>query len=491
MNSKIPDDISSENPNFTNDPRVDEVLETIACLTRRTFRAGYLYRGEPKCFPRVSSKLYRHYEDIDSQHFNIETVQNELLNVAKGFTSETDNNEILAQLQHFGYSTNLVDFTTDLNVALFFACEGAPDEDGRIVFLRSGTPNVVKSQSPANRVVAQKSVFVRPPQGYIEPDHVSTIPSHLKQQILQYLDDCHGIRWATIYNDLHGFIHHSAAHESSYAELVRGITLQGNKEDRLAIQHFSESLRLNPQSPWTYARRAASYMYLKEYERALADFGSALELSQQDAKLYYLRGIAYQEIGRYDLAIHDLDSAVELELEGVDAYMERGVAWKGKGEHIAAIRDFDKVLELDPNNPRAYELRGDTFSLTKDHDRAIRDFSKLIDLAPGKPAPFSLRGCSKIAKGDYEDAIQDFNAAIELDQEHGFAYAGRAMARIPQSLWDHAKDDLETALLKGVDINLFFRATFLPFPSKLHDFEEKYDVKLPNEFVEMLGVNAQ
>ena len=491
MNSKMPEDTISEDFNPTNVPGVDEVLETIACLTRLTFRTGYLYRGEPKRFPRVSSKLYRHYEDIDSQHFNIETVQNELLDVAKGFTSETDNNEILAQLQHFGYSTNLVDFTTDLNVALFFACDSEPDEDGRIVFLKSGNPNVVKSQSPANRVVAQKSVFVRPPQGYIEPDHVSTIPSHLKQPILQYLDDCHGIRWATIYNDLHGFIRHSAAHESAYAELARGITLQENKEDQLAIRHFSEGLRLNPQSPWTYVRRGASYMSLKEYESALADFGSALELRQQDPKLYYLRGMAYQEIGRHDLAIHDFDSAVELDLEGVDAYMERGVAWKEKGEHIAAIRDFDKVLELNPDNPRAYELRGDAFSLTKDHDRAIRDFSKSIDLAPGRPAPFSLRGRSKIAKGDYEDAIQDFDAAIELDQEHGFAYAGRAMARFPQSSWDQAKSDLETALLKGADIKLLFRATFLPFRSRLHDFEEKYDVKLPNEIIEILGVDAQ
>lgn len=119
MNSKMPEDIIREDLNPTKVPGVDEVLETIACLTRLIFRAGYLYRGEPKWFTRVSSKLYRHYEDIDSQHFNIENVQNELLNVDKGFTSETDNNEILAQLQHFGYSTNLVDFTTDLNVAFF------------------------------------------------------------------------------------------------------------------------------------------------------------------------------------------------------------------------------------------------------------------------------------------------------------------------------------------------------------------------------------
>ena len=487
MNPQIPD----QTTNLANCLEIDEVIHTISELTRKTFNGGYLYRGEPKCYPRVESTLYRHYDDIDSQQFNIETVQNELLNMAKGFTSETDKDEILAQLQHYGHSTNLVDFTTDLNVALFFACDGQPDEDGRVVLLKGTNPHIVRSHSPANRVVAQKSVFVRPPEGYVEPDDVFKIHSHLKQPILQYLNDCHGITWSTIYNDLHGFIRHRAAHRSAYAEFVRGIALQENGKVQKAIKRFSESLRLNPQIPLTYVRRAISYSSLHDHKSALKDLDAAIALSTQDANFRYVRGITYMEMGQYDAAILDLDNAIELDREYVDAYIERGIAFSKKGEAIAAIRDFDKVVELDPSNPRAYELRGREYSLIKDYDRAIRDFGKLIKLDENNPKAFSLRGYSKVYKGDYDDAVQDFDTAIELDQEQGFPYAGRAMARIAQSLWDQAEKDLERAQLKGTDISLAFQATFLPFPNTRHDFEEEHGVKLPGNIAEMLGANEE
>ena len=145
MNPQIPDQTMNQTTNLANCLEIDEVIHTISELTRKTFNGGYLYRGEPKCYTRVESTLYRHYDDIDSQQFNIETVQNELLNMAKGFTSETDKDEILAQLQHYGHCTNLVDFTTDLNVALFFACDGQPRRG------RSGRPS--KRHEPPHREI--------------------------------------------------------------------------------------------------------------------------------------------------------------------------------------------------------------------------------------------------------------------------------------------------------------------------------------------------
>ncbi len=40
---------------------------------------------------------------------------------------------MLVEMQHFGGKTNLIDFTTDYRVALFFACDGAHGECGRVV----------------------------------------------------------------------------------------------------------------------------------------------------------------------------------------------------------------------------------------------------------------------------------------------------------------------------------------------------------------------
>ena len=43
--------------------------------------------------------------------------------------------KFLTELQHYGGHTNLIDFTTDNHIALFFACDGSPDKDGRIILL--------------------------------------------------------------------------------------------------------------------------------------------------------------------------------------------------------------------------------------------------------------------------------------------------------------------------------------------------------------------
>ena len=67
----------------------------------------------------------------------LRTVQEEELKDAKKYTFQTKEFEILTSIQHFGGKTNLIDFTTDYNVAAFFACDAPHDRDGRIVFLKS------------------------------------------------------------------------------------------------------------------------------------------------------------------------------------------------------------------------------------------------------------------------------------------------------------------------------------------------------------------
>ena len=60
-----------------------------------------MYRGEPECYERVSSSLYREYSEIEAEYFDVKVVQEEMLQEAKRFIRETDEDAILEQLQHF------------------------------------------------------------------------------------------------------------------------------------------------------------------------------------------------------------------------------------------------------------------------------------------------------------------------------------------------------------------------------------------------------
>ena len=106
--------------------------------------------GDHTGYALVSSSLHREFPDIANQHFHLDTVQDEMLEAAKHFVGGCDKEELLSKLQHFGYSTNLIDFTTDFLIALFFACDGHVAHDGRVVLLRRSDYPTFKPKHPDN-----------------------------------------------------------------------------------------------------------------------------------------------------------------------------------------------------------------------------------------------------------------------------------------------------------------------------------------------------
>ena len=99
----------------------------------------YVFRGEPACFEKVSSGLFRTYGlEKEEGGFSIEAVEREMVEKARFFTDRKDPFDILCEIQHRGGRTNQIDFTRDLGVALFFACGTTPGmerDPGRVIML--------------------------------------------------------------------------------------------------------------------------------------------------------------------------------------------------------------------------------------------------------------------------------------------------------------------------------------------------------------------
>ncbi len=225
---------------------VDDILRKIE---EKADAGKYLYRGEPEHYQekpyygKVSSNLYRVFLedeefDIEAEHFDIEVVQAEMLEAAKLFARRTSVElERLAEIQHYGGKTNLIDFTEDYLVALFMACNTSLSKDGRIIMQKKELigPYIKDAYEPLNRIIAQKSVFVRHPDGFIQPneDDVINIPENLKQPMLEHLERAHGISTETIYNDIHGFIRHQSLELETYKTIYKGLAekQKGDSED--------------------------------------------------------------------------------------------------------------------------------------------------------------------------------------------------------------------------------------------------------------------
>ena len=489
-------------PKLQND--LSAVFEKIQEIVEKSSDGDYIYRGESKHHKKVSSTLYRTYEkEIDAEHFDIEIAQEQMLKEAQDYIHETNEEfEILTQLQHYEGKTNLIDFTTDYLVALFFACDGSHKKPGRVILLGESAQRANRVEKPRNiinRVRDQKSIFARPPKGFIEPaQYVEiNIPKSLKQPMLNYLEKYHDISAKTIYNDLHGFIRVQHLHKNAYTEFFKGLTCQDREQYNQAIEHYTEALKLNPLMVEVYYDRGNVY-YSKgdangndsDFDLAIADFTKAIEMKPDFVGAYTNRGNAYVKKRNYDRGIEDHNKAIELKPDYANAYFNRGGAykskgddWKNKDDYDRAIADFNKAIELKPDFDGAYNHRGGVHLVKGDYDLAIGDFTQAIKLNRNDAEVYYNRGLAHYGKSDYECAIADFTSAIDL-KPHCVdeVYYNRARAWLHQEEWEKAKLDLKMAKKKDMKIIDVFRDDY----GSVSDFERKHGIQLPPDIAAML-----
>ena len=381
------------------------IREKISEIEEKSASGNYIYRGEPEIHEKpphdgkVSSSLWRKIakellkKPIDIEIINTQFVQEGMLSSVKNYAIDTIGErefETMGKLQHYGGKTNLIDFTTDYLRALFFACDGSPKKHGRIILLRRSDEidkkyQIEIPQNPINRVIAQKSIFVQPPQGFIEPQDICciiTIPQQLKPNILRHLRQYHDISIETIYNDLHGFITHQNIHQRAYIDYYIGLSYQFRERFDDAIENFSRAIERNPYFAEAYCYRGTAYLNNKELSCALKDLGKAIQLNSRYDEAYNNRGLVYYHMGDYGYAIKDFDKAIELNLDYAGAYNNRGVVYRDEDEYDRAIEDFNKAIELNSDYADAYCHRGSAYYKKREFAYAIADLEKTIAINP-------------------------------------------------------------------------------------------------------------
>ena len=453
--------------------------------------ASCVYRGEPECYPVVSSGLYRKcHPDSEKEAFDIAQVERETVETARQYTTSGDDDDILTEIQHLGGATNLIDFTDDYLVALFFASDGGKGKDGRVVLHWPEPGAVVRPKHTMNRIVSQKSVFVRPPRGFIVPDtqdETVVVPGDRKSDILEYLDRYHGISKRTVYNDVHGFIRHQAPRRSGYARTFR------KSVDRS---------RIRPKADWKSCldaraiRVVVARMRHANHQRGLAyqdGRRSEVWVTQEDP----------QQPGpttkvRVELAVDEVvqlyTEAIEKELAGkrAELYCRRGEAQLFRGATDLALRDFAEALERHGDMPEAHHGRGCAHRQQGKVDRAMADFEKALSLTRQPGAVLIDRGNTLRERNSLDEAIKDFDKAVSsLHMIEALSPFGvgdglfhRAVARCAQQNWTAAKADFEEAKAGGVLVASSFHGVC----GGVQRFEAGHGLRMPSELATMLYV---
>ena len=451
----------------------------------------YLFRGVSKDCYKVEASAYRRLK-TNKTPARLLKVNQELIEKAKSRGHDQKNGqelsdlELLAELQHYGAATCLIDFSRNALVALWFACQQSSrgEANGKVFAVRSDDPARFKTVTPRlieedidyffkldelgkyplyqwepklqnNRIIAQHSVFVFG-GAQVDIGTECVIVQSRKQAILKSLDQISDITEASVYPDFDGFarLH---AHDKPYVEpdaldlMQRGIGVhqRGDLDD--AIAYYTEIIELDPSHTsvvaQAYYNRGVAYEQKDNYERAIEDFSKAIKLSPDLYEAYHNRGIVYGETGNYERAIKDFSKAIDLEPDLAEAYYNRGQAYGQKGNHEHAIEDYTKTIELNPDLYKAYHNRGRAYG----------------------------------TKAEYERAIENLNKAMELNPM-AETYYDRGVIWLHLEEWEKAKLDLTTAKEKGVNII----SEFCNDCESVPDFQRETGITIPEDIAEIL-----
>ncbi len=337
-----------------------KTLNEFTDWVQKSTSEGSMFRGVENERYRIQASAYRRPKEEDRSFKKFLHINEDLIDraILRGYDERNGrvfkHLEILAELQHYGAATCLIDFTYNALVALWFACQ--PDSKTRDserqpngkVFAVFNEPRKFKKidsnlleknidhflqddenyqlyhwtpRQQNNRIIAQQSVFLFG-RAEFDADKECIIAGKNKKSILDELEQVLGINESMLFPDFNGFAR-LCGHEIPYVQLLDYEYKEHadkqflNEEYEKSIDSCDRAIDLNPDYVDAYYRRGLAEHHLGKYEAAISDFNVFIERNP-DYEAYYYRAESYSHLGHLDEAREDLQVALPLSEEAGD-----------------------------------------------------------------------------------------------------------------------------------------------------------------------------
>ena len=486
---------------------VKEFLERINGIVKTETEKGskVLFRGQENEEWKVETSAYRRLKgeakqekvsEEDELYYNLGLIQQfkhaDFHSDYKSKIMQLDLG-ILAQLQHMGAATSLVDFTDNAMTALWFACKKSINLDnnnGKVFILSTGGKdkldeidsieqiesskvrvpeelyffegnNILNNRKliywkPAhlnNRITAQQSYFLISKR---EPPKMQEIiiAGNSKVDIIKELSTVHGINGAMLFPDLVGFAQVnsvSSAYGKEEKMLRKKIIIHHHDEIIEKICKEQEDTEANKVVRTTkltkaYNNRAIAKYKLNDYEGSIDDFTKTINIDLNNLAAFNNRGIVKSELQDYQNSINDYNKAIEINPNNASSYQNRANVKIKLQNYKGAIDDYNEVIKIKPRSADTYYNLGVTRYELKEYKDAIDNFDKAIEINLNYTTAYNNRGSTKYELGDYKGAIDDYNKAIEIDSNYSYAYYNRGIVKDKLNNYEGSIDDYNQSI---------------------------------------------
>ena len=414
---------------------------------------------------------------------------------------------ILAQLQHDGGATSLIDFSGSPLNALWFACQKWPDHEklkarkegkgGKVFAIYAYQPsefekidsvdklnrkieNIIGGDisiywKPAHinsRIIAQNSFFVMGGQVIVASEFF--IHEEDKKNILEILHRNYNIKEASLFPDSSGFAKANSI-KKEYSGTIFDLWEEGLKLHSIGLhkQEIKVYEKIINGAEYSKIKKGTAH-HLKGYalsklgelEEAISHYNKAIEINPEDYSVYINLGFVKLIQEEYDAAITLYNHVIDnLDFKSWQGYNDRGFAKYLKGirdcsirQMNEAIKDCNKALEINPYSSVVYSNRGKAKSYKKWYEDAIKDFNKSIKRNPYRAEVYGYLGIAHYNWGIEDnnwgmlyESIDDFNKSIEVNPKLYEFYFHRGEAFKEVKMYDEAIKDYECACLNNIN----------------------------------------
>ncbi len=253
--------------------------------------------------------------------------------------------ELLAELQHNGAATALIDFTYSSLVALYFASVNDPDKDGVVYIINtldfgkfqkidSGKSEwkfkqymkngdaflwVWEPSDLNNRIPKQHSLFILgKPEISSESIKNITIDADKKARILYELQKIHDVGGLTLFNDMIGFASENSCENPYYSEeyllhmnKAKSMWVTDNLNVEEIMEYVEKALKINPISYEALNFGVELKHSLNDYPGVIEIGNRILEINPDNFKAHSLIGNATLEMEKELLRYEDNGSPSE------------------------------------------------------------------------------------------------------------------------------------------------------------------------------------
>lgn len=136
--------------------------------------------------------------------------------------------------------------------------------------------------------------------------------------------------------------------------LIQALQAHNQKDYGTAERIYSDILAYQPSdyiAAIIHTHRGMARFATGDAEGAIEDFSTTIRISPQTTKAYYYRGVVQRSEDRMDGALADFSRCLEYDPYHIESRVARARIFREQGEIDAAVADFRMAHDLDPDHP--------------------------------------------------------------------------------------------------------------------------------------------